>query len=403
VVPYAPTRIRTRPLHLIRALGARGHHVTLATLWSDAAERRALEALSSEVTGILTQPIGAMRSLWNCICAAPSGEPLQAHYSWSPSLSRLMGRSLGEQHFDVVHVEHLRGVRYGLSILDHLPRVTDHRIPVIWDSVDCISDLFRRAARRGPTAAVRWAARLELPRTERYEGTVTQRFDRVLTTSEADRQGLLALADKAGTARPDLARRVVVIPNGVDLDHFMPPTGPREAATLVISGKMSYHANVAAVVAFADEVLPRIVRDRPETQLVIVGQDPAPVVRALAERPGVTVTGTVADVRPFLQRATLAVAPIQYAVGVQNKVLEAMACATPVVATPAAVEALGVADGRELVVARDAEEMATRIVELLGQPDDRARIGTAGRRYVETHHDWRSIADRLSDLYRDAR
>jgi glycosyltransferase involved in cell wall biosynthesis len=274
---------------------------------------------------------------------------------------------------------------------------------VVWDSVDCISDLFRRAARRGPTAAVRWAARLELPRTERYEGTVTQRFDRVLTTSEADRQGLLALADKAGTARPDLARRVVVIPNGVDLDHFTPPTGPREAATLVISGKMSYHANVAAVVAFADEVLPRIVRDRPQTRLVIVGQDPAPVVQALAGRPGVTVTGTVEDVRPFLQGATLAVAPIQYAVGVQNKVLEAMACATPVVATPAAVEALGVADGRELVVARDAEEMAARIVQLLGQPDDRARIGAAGRRYVETHHDWRSIADRLSDLYRDAR
>ena len=116
----------------------------------------------------------------------------------------------------------------------------------------------------------------------------------------------------------------------------------------------------------------------------------------------VVVTGTVDDIRPFLRTATLAVAPIQYGVGIQNKVLEALACGTPVVATPQATSALATTDGRDLVVGRDAGELAAAIGALLGDADRRRRIGEAGRAYVERHHSWQAAAARLTDIYHDA-
>jgi glycosyltransferase involved in cell wall biosynthesis len=113
------------------------------------------------------------------------------------------------------------------------------------------------------------------------------------------------------------------------------------------------------------------------------------------------VTGTVADIRPFLRKAAIAVAPIQYGVGIQNKVLEALACATPVVATPQAVGALEALPGCELVVASSPSELSAAIVALLGDPALRDRLGQAGRAFVERCHDWRVVATRLAEIYRD--
>ncbi len=405
VVPYTPTRIRSRSRALIRALTANGHRVTVAALWTGSDDRDALDALASEVDEVIAEPMSGLRSLWNCLCAVPTGEPLQAHFSWNARMSARLTQAIQARHYDVVHVEHLRGVRYGLSLLKAGRTGAGSPLPVVWDSVDCISDLFRQAAAQGPAASVRWVATFELPRTERYEGAVASRFPRVLITSEADRQSLVALAARMSGegAAAVLAERTVVVPNGVDLDEFAPATHDREPSTLVLSGKMSYHANVAAAVRFADDVLPRIRSRRPDTRLVIVGKDPSSAVRALGQRPGIVVTGTVADMRPYLQAATLAVAPIQYGVGIQNKVLEALACATPVVATSAAVGALGAVAGSDIAVADAPDDMADAVVHLLDRPDERLRMGLAGRRYVEQHHDWRVLAGHLADIYRDAR
>ena len=217
--------------------------------------------------------------------------------------------------FDVVHVEHLRGVRYALAMANRPSQPGVRPAPVIWDSVDCISSLFRRAARGSGALRVRVAARLELRRTERFEGAVAARFDRVLVTSAADRDELLALAK--GVDRGVLAGHLEVVPNGVDLEYFSPTGEPRHPATLVMTGKMSYHANATAVVRFVEDVMPRVWATRPGTQLLIVGKDPPrEVVRLQDARGGagrVVVTGTVDDIRPFLRTATLAVAPIRTA------------------------------------------------------------------------------------------
>ena len=419
VVPYAPTRIRTRPFHLIRALASHGHRVTVATVWSNKEERAAVEAaFSNGAHAVVAERLPRTRPLWNCVRALLTADPLQAHYSWSPALAHRLARMIDDAPFDVVHVEHLRGVRYALALANRLPRPGARRSPVIWDSVDCISSLFRRAARESQTRRVRLAARLELRRTERYEGRVAPRFDRVLVTSDVDRAELLELAQARDGA--GLAERLEVIPNGVDLDYFSPSDEPRHPMTLVITGKMSYHANATAVVRFVEDVMPSVWAKLPDVRLLIVGKDPPRDVARLHEAPGgstpgghdtrpvnrgggrVVVTGTVDDIRPFLRTATLAIAPILYGVGIQNKVLEALACATPVVATPQAVSALSARAGEDLIVGRTPGELVTAIVALLEDPDRRRRVGQAGRSYVERRHSWHGVASRLSDIYRDA-
>jgi glycosyltransferase involved in cell wall biosynthesis len=419
VVPYAPTRIRSRPFHLIRALASMGHRLTVATLWSNEEERAAVAAVSQNgAHEVVAEQLSRSRPLWNCARALLGPDPLQAHYSWSPALARRLVHMLDNTPFDVVHVEHLRGVRYALALANRLRGPGAGRVPIIWDSVDCISSLFRRAARESHTRRVRLAARLELRRTERYEGRMAPRFDRVLVTSETDRTELLELAQR--NAGPGVAKRFEVVPNGVDLGYFTPPDAPRQPMTLVITGKMSYHANATAAVRFVEDVMPCVWAKLPDARLMIVGKDPpqevvrlqgasgakaldsrhAPPVHGDATR--VVVTGTVDDIRPFLQGAALAIAPIQYGVGIQNKVLEALACGTPVVATPQAVSGLSARDGEDLVVGRSPEGLAAAIVLLLEDPDRRRRIGEAGRTYVERQHNWRQIAARLSDIYRDA-
>jgi len=194
-----------------------------------------------------------------------------------------------------------------------------------------------------------------------------------------------------------------VLPNGVDLDYFCPDTTvSRDPATLVVSGKMSYHANVTMVVNLVREVMPLVWEKRPDVKLEIVGKDPARNILAMAEHPQIIVTGTVDDIRPYLQRATVSVAPVTYGAGIQNKVLEAMACGTPVVATPQAASALTAVDGRDLLVGNELSQIADLILKLINDSMLCKTIGENGYRYVTHQHNWSVIAEDLESYYQSS-
>jgi polysaccharide biosynthesis protein PslH len=393
VAPYVPDLVRVRPYNLIRALTARGHQITVLTLWTTEAEKEAARQLQQHCHEVVAVQLPRRRSWWNCLLALPGSEPLQAAYCWQPQLlQQLVNHShLRELPFDAIHVEHLRGARFGLALKAMAAR-RGLTIPVVWDSVDCISLLFRQTAARSNG----WRRRLlelETRRTAAYESRLLRRFDHTTVTSALDAEALLALA---GLPKPPIA----IVTNGVDLDYFKPDeTVARAAATLVISGKMSYHANVAMSLFCVQEVMPRLWAVQPDIQLWIVGKDPPREILALRAHANVTVTGAVADIRPYLQRATLAIAPITYGAGVQNKVLEALACATPVVATPQAASALQAIPGHDIVVAAGAAEIAQAILQLLDDPRQRRAVGVAGRRYIESYHHWGRTAVQLEEIY----
>lgn len=405
IVPYVPNLIRVRPYNLIRYLAQRGNAITLLTLYSTPEELESLALLRDTCEQVHALPLARWRSLWNVLLAAPTSAPLQSGYCWQPALSRLAWELVdGKGAFDVVHVEHLRGARYGLDLLSRFERnlanAAKRKNPaVVWDSVDCISLLFEQAAGRSARWINRMMTQFELRRTRRYEGTLTQRFKRVLVTSRDDRQGLIDLLP-TGTR----ADHIRVVPNGVDLQYYAPGNGRvvKDPATLVISGKMSYHANVTMSMNFVEHILPRIWAKRPDVKLMLVGKDPTPELRALANNPLIQVTGTVDDIRPYLHRATLAVTPILYGAGIQNKVLEAMACELPVVSTSKAVSALAVQHGSDLFVADQPEDIANAVLHLLDEPELRGQVGRAGRLYVERHHQWPYIVSGLEEIYHEA-
>ncbi len=441
IVAY-PAAARVRPRELIQALARRGHQVTVATLWEKPADRAGLDRWQAQGIPVITARQSKARALWNCLRALPTDQPLQAHYSWNPALAHHLHSAVCHSPFDVVHVEHLRTARYGLFLKSAIrppmrspqsaicnlqsairppmrspqSAIRNPQSAIVWDSVDCISHLFEQSSRHGRGFFARVITRLELPRTRRYEGQLIGQFDRVLVTSPIDREALMRLcqeirrpgARECGGQGDFLPRSpapplpITVLPNGVDLTYFAPQPVEREPETLVYVGRMSYHANVAAVTWFCQEVLPLIWAERPNVRFFIVGMDPGPAVRALGRDPRIIVTGTVPDVRPYLARATIGVAPIVYGAGTQFKILENMAMETAMVVTPNAAEPLGVQPGQDILTGDTPQAFAAAVLRLLSDPALRTQLGQAGRRYVEQHHDWNGIAAQLESLYQEA-
>jgi len=395
VTPYVPSPIRVRPYHFLRELERR-HDVVVLTIWQSEQERRDLLALKSLVPTIGVH-LGRLRALANCLRALSSGVAMQAAYSQSPDLARLL-RSVAVESaphsavsdalngpFDVVHVEHL--------LAAHAREYLPTRTPTLFDSVDCISLLLERTLRSSHSARQRLLARVELRRTRSYEAGLLARFDRVTATAPEDADALRALAPRAD---------VVVVPNGVDCAYFRPLAAAREPATLVFSGKMSYHANATAILYFVDQILPLIRRTRPDVRLSIVGSSPSGSIQSLTRDPAITVTGYVPDLRDFLGRAAIAICPVTIKVGIQNKVLEAMAMGVPVVATTAGAAGLTAQAGRDLLVATGPAEFADHVCALLADRDRAERVGQAGRAYVQAQHQWEAAAHQLETLYVEA-
>jgi sugar transferase (PEP-CTERM/EpsH1 system associated) len=408
VTPYVPSRIRTRPYNLIRALVRLGHRLTLLTAaGTSPQEQEQADELRTWVVQVEVFPVPRRRSLANCLRAlgcfssVPTPEPLQAVYAYHPGMERRLTELSSKNTFDVVHIEHLRAARLVRAVRD---------TPTVYDSVDCISLLFEQTAQSGAQLRSRLMAAVDLARTRRYEAHLLTQYGRVVVTSQRDKDALERLAHRYLPPRARPAPTTVVT-NGVDLEYFHPQetAGPRDSRTVIFTGKMSYHANVSAALYFAQEVLPRIWAQDPKVQFQIVGKDPPEAVRQLATDGRIQVTGTVDDLRPYLAQATVAVCPALYAVGIQNKVLEAMAMGTPVVSTTAGCAGLAsdarlaTEERRQVLTAEDQEEMAAAVLRVLSDPALAGHLSAAGRRYVKTHHSWEAGARRLVEVYKQAR
>jgi glycosyltransferase involved in cell wall biosynthesis len=338
------------------------------------------------------QPI--WRSMINSAMAIPSGKPLQSVYSLQNALMKhlkdVFSNNNGNLKYDMVHVEHLRGSEYGAFLKSHFPN-----LPVVWDSVDCISHLFQQAASQSMSLFGRLISRFELSRTNRAEERLIQIFDHVLVTSSVDKDALISTLREGSTSAP-----ISIVPNGVDHTYFKPDLSViKETETLVFSGKMSYHANISMVKYLMNEIMPRIWSYRPTIRLVIVGKDPPAEIKRMAENHLIHVTGTVSDIRPFLWRSTVAVVPLVYGAGIQNKILEAMAVGLPVVTTSKALSSLKISPGREVLTGDTPQEFSASVLRLLENPDLGRKIGEAGLDYVHENHDWGKIARQLVQIY----
>jgi len=383
VVPYSPSPIRVRSYNLIKSLLALGHNITLLYLVEKEFQPdQLINSASLKATGF---NLPKWRSMLNCLQAFPSRLPLQAVYSWSNQLKEDIQLFISQQNFDVVHVEHLRGAKYALMVK------SQYRIPVVWDSVDSITHLFRQTQKNHPKKLLRWLIKFELQRTEKFEKLLATKFNKLLVTSPKDQEEFLKLSPTSP---------VEVVTNGVDLDYFYPiPLQERLKNVILLSGKMSYHANVDMALFTITKIMPFVWQINDDIELWVVGKDPPPVLLQYSDHPKIKITGTVPEILPYLQKSTLALAPLNYGAGVQNKVLEAMACGIPVIASPLAVSALTIVNGEQVMIGEDAQHYAELILKVLSDPKTAQKIGKAGRTYVEKEHSWKRIGQKLENIY----
>ncbi|MBT2186939.1 TIGR03087 family PEP-CTERM/XrtA system glycosyltransferase [Sphingobium nicotianae] len=268
----------------------------------------------------------------------------------------------------------------------------------VMDFVDIDSAKFASygVAKGGPMG---WVHRREGRVLGAYEGQIARQADRSLFVSDAE----AGLFRELHGFSPD---RVIALENGVALDYFssvatMIPLLPGERGSgplIVFTGQMDYRPNIEAVIDFAQRSLPAIRNVYKDARFAIVGRNPVAQVRSLCGEAGVVMTGAVDDVRPWLAAADVVVAPLRIARGIQNKILEAMAMARPVIASTQAAEGIDAVEGRDLLVARDPDAEAGLVLDLLADPTRAAAIGRAARARVEARYSWAAAMAPLEEL-----
>jgi len=268
------------------------------------------------------------------------------------------------------------------QMAQYVPAAFDGRF--IMDFVDVDSAKFESYAKEG-NALMRWVYSRESKKLAQYEAEIATRADMNLLVSEPE---AALFRSRTGAAK------VAALGNGIDTAFYDPKAAFKKLhpvfpdPLIVFTGQMDYRPNIEAVSDFARNALPTIRETHPETTFAIVGRNPTPAVVELSAMPGVQVTGAVDDVRSWIAGADVIVAPLRIARGIQNKVLEAMAMAKPVVASTAAAEGIDAVDGEHLLIATNVADEAAKVSALLADTEERLRIGQAARAHVMAHYGW---------------
>ena len=270
----------------------------------------------------------------------------------------------------------------------HLPELRDARKVVDLVDVDSRKWLDYAAATGWPKSLI-----------YRTEGRRLAAYERRLTRT-ADALTLVSAAETALFAETADADKVRTATNGVDLEYYRPMPEVPEADTLAFVGAFDYKPNVDGAIRFAREVWPTLHANRPGLKLQLVGRKPVASVLALAKVPGIEVVGQVPDVRPYVAAAKAAIAPLDIARGLQNKVLEALAMGKPVVASPHALGGFARGDDFPALCAYSPADWVTMVGELLRSYAQRDELGRRGRRYAETHHEWHDCLSPFGELLR---
>ena len=373
---------------------AQRHEVYLATfatsVWSvwDPVNGKCDAFLASEETARVFQrvnilPTPRLTSFWgrqrHRILQAPF---FLTRYRSPEGFQLIQGRIrelMEESNPDLLFVDGLPAAQYILDV-DLVPRVVDAH--------DAASLNFRRRSRYASSWVEKLSLLLESYSIRRFEVMTARTVDAYLVNSAVD-QGVLHSYHRE--------MRVSCIPNGVDTEYFAPNTDVSDERTLVFTGVMTYAPNRDAAHFFCAEILPRVRSRFPEVRVELVGSNAPDDVCSLAGN-GVTVTGTVPDIRPYVHRAAVYVSPLRFGTGVKNKVLAALAMGKAVVATSESCSGLEVTPGEHLLVADTPKEFADHIVRLLTDPSRRRHLGISGRNLVLQRYGWDSIGKQLEAL-----
>ncbi|MCC6483565.1 MAG: glycosyltransferase [Armatimonadetes bacterium] len=376
---------KIRLLRHLEVLSAR-HEVTLVTIPRTASDWNLLEELRRYGDLITIEaphrrtPFHrvAYRGVYRAMAALRSW-PVDAFYGCPGRFSEVVKNRALQTNADLVHYDFWFAALGDLHAQPYRRVVLEHDVEYI------------RRKRDYDTAPASKASKLKRIwlATERAECQVLRSVDTILAVTDRDRDEVIA----AG------AHQAITLPTGIDTEVCRPPETEPSGKRLVYVGAYSHHPNVDAMLWFAREIFPEVQRRHPDVELSIVGSQPPPEVTALGSLPGITVTGAVPDVAPFIQSANVSIAPLRVGSGIKGKIIEAMAFGRPVVTTSVGVEGMNLTNGENVIIGDTAEEFAAALSDLLSAPERALQIGRAGRRLVEERHSQSAADGRLLDVY----
>jgi sugar transferase (PEP-CTERM/EpsH1 system associated) len=395
-MPFPPNKgDKIRAYHVLTHLAQR-HDVSLACLIDDPADLKHVETLRSQVGQLAVGRIdGRLRRLASARSLLRRRSVTVTHFHVA-ALQAQIDAWIDHAPFDGVMCSSAATAEYVFASRHRGGRLS-HAVKAM-DLIDVDSAKWAQYA-RGASPWSSWIYRHEAKWLGAYEQHILSEFDRTFLVSPAE-------AEMLGDVQRD--GRVGAFSNGVDLDYFRPGAGkasaqaPIEAGSrplIVFTGVMDYRPNVEGVEWFARKVFPMVRARLPEACFAIVGSRPNRQVQVLAQLPGILVTGFVDDVRVWLDRADVCVAPLQIARGIQNKVLEAMAMGKPVVVTPQAHEGIAATAQADLLVAASPAEFAQSVVALIDDPERAAHMGSQARIRMENGYRWSSNLAVLDEVF----
>jgi sugar transferase (PEP-CTERM/EpsH1 system associated) len=387
--PYPPHQGTTlRNFNLIRELAKR-HNVYVLTFLEPEQEPADSGPLPELCQWIETVPVP--RRSWGKRLRQllTSRRPDMGWRLWSPAMEARLSQILSEQQFDVVEIEGIEMAPY-LAAIERAPGkpfilYDAHNAEWLLQQRAFVADL--KQPLRWPAAAYSW---LQKRRLWHYEANVLRRVHHTVAMSAPDKVALREVVFDAP---------ITIIPNGVDLAYYDQFSGKPIHYDLLFTGKMDFRPNVDAVLWFGLEVLPLIQAHRPGTTFAVVGQRPHPRLDVLRDKPGVTITGYVNEIRPYIAGASVYVAPLRVGGGTRLKLLEAMAMGKAIVSTTVGAEGFPVGDGQELVLADDPADFAQSTLALLEKPGRRRELGMAGYAFARASYGWETLVPQLERIY----
>lgn len=383
--PYPPKRGgKIRPFNMIRHLGAQGHRVTVCSLARSAAEAGEGKGIAPHCAAFEMGHVREPLQFARMVLRLPLLTPSSMGYFYSAELAAHVRRLLAAQSWDLIFV-------HCSSVAQYVQHVRG--VPKILDFGDMDSQKWLEYAHYKPFP-LSLGYTLEGTKMLWAEKRLARRFDLCTATTRAEWE---TLQDYGTGAATDW------FPNGVDADYFSPTDEPYDADTISFIGRMDYYPNQECMARFCKEVWPLLKSRRPQMKLLIVGADPSPEMRALGDLPGVTVTGSVPDVRPYIRSSALMVAPLAIARGTQNKILEAMAMGVPVVTSRVAAGGVDAEAEAHLLVADSASDITQAILRIAENPEERRRLAVAGRQRMLSHHAWPRSMQRLDAIIQRCR
>lgn len=378
--PYPPTRGgKIRPFNMIQHLSAAGHQVTVCSLVRSPEEAEQGQGIAPFCAGFEMGSVVEWVQVLRMVIRLPVPTPSSMGYFYSSEMAGQVDSLLQSRRWDLIFV-------HCSSVAQYVAHVRD--VPKILDFGDMDSQKWLEYANY-KSYPLSLGYRLEGAKMLAAEKRLARRFDLCTATTRAEWNTLESYATGADTDW---------FPNGVDAGYFSPGEASYDSDTISFIGRMDYYPNQECMMRFCADIWPLLKATRPALKLLIVGADPPPAIRQLSELEGVTVTGSVPDVRPYIRGSALMVAPLHIARGTQNKILEAMAMGVPVVTSRLAAAGVDAEAGVHFLVADTPQDCVQAILGIVGCPAERERLAQAGRQRVLSHHAWPRAMARLDQL-----